>query len=144
MESACDMNGDKINAYKVSVGKSKDNWPLWKSGHRQNNNIKMDLKEIGCGLNVSGWGQGPQHSDESSGFIKCWKFIWAAISFTRRALVYGVGWKKLLCIIIWNLIDSSWRCSKIGTWWINKLFLTWKGIKLRKSDKVIWGNEAIN
>jgi hypothetical protein len=25
MESACDMNGDKINAYKVSVGKSKDN-----------------------------------------------------------------------------------------------------------------------
>lgn len=32
-------------------------------------------------------GQGPENVNASSGFIKCWKFIYASIIFTRRALI---------------------------------------------------------
>jgi hypothetical protein len=38
----------------------------------------MDLKQIACGLDPSGSGQGPmagscEHSNELSGSIKCWE-----------------------------------------------------------------------
>ena len=36
------------NAYRVLVGKLEGNRPLGRPRHRWENNIKMDLKEVGC------------------------------------------------------------------------------------------------
>jgi len=35
--------------YRVLVGKSEEKRPLGRSGRRWENNIKMDLQEVGCG-----------------------------------------------------------------------------------------------
>jgi hypothetical protein len=50
------------------------------------------LKWVLMKLDVRVWtqsdsGQGPENVNASSGFIKCWKFIYASIIFTRRALI---------------------------------------------------------
>jgi hypothetical protein len=39
----------KRNAYKVSVGKPQGKTPLGRHRHRWEDNIKMDLREIGWG-----------------------------------------------------------------------------------------------
>ena len=36
------------NAYRVLVGKPEGNRPLWRPRRRWEDNIKMDLREIGC------------------------------------------------------------------------------------------------
>jgi len=41
--------GERRGMYRVLVGKPEGKRPLGKSGHRWENNIKMDLKEVGCG-----------------------------------------------------------------------------------------------
>jgi hypothetical protein len=40
---------EKRNTYGVLVGKSEGNKPLWRLGHRREDNFKMDLREIGWG-----------------------------------------------------------------------------------------------
>jgi hypothetical protein len=35
---------------KSLVGKPEGKRPLWRHGHRREDNIKFDLKETGCGL----------------------------------------------------------------------------------------------
>jgi hypothetical protein len=45
----CSTNGDKRNAYMISVGKPEGKRPLGRPGHRWVNNIKMDVREIGWG-----------------------------------------------------------------------------------------------
>jgi hypothetical protein len=40
---------EKTNAYKILVGKPERKRPLERSGHRLVDNIKMYLREIGCG-----------------------------------------------------------------------------------------------
>jgi hypothetical protein len=41
---------EKRNAYKVLVGKSEGKIPLARPRHRWEDNIKMDLREIGWGV----------------------------------------------------------------------------------------------
>jgi hypothetical protein len=41
--------GEKVNAYRISVGKQEGKRPLGRPGHRWENNIKRDLREIGMG-----------------------------------------------------------------------------------------------
>jgi hypothetical protein len=60
--------------YKILVGKPERKRPLKRPRHRWEDNIKMDLREIGlgCGLDSSGSGEGPvagscEHSNEPSG-----------------------------------------------------------------------------
>jgi hypothetical protein len=36
------------NVYKIVVGKPSEKRTHWKLGHRGENNIKMDLRGIGC------------------------------------------------------------------------------------------------
>ena len=36
------------NAYRVLVGKSEGKGPLWKLWSRWEDNLKMDLREVGC------------------------------------------------------------------------------------------------
>jgi hypothetical protein len=43
------MYGKKRNAFKVMMGKSERKRPVGRPKGRWEDNIKMDLREIGCG-----------------------------------------------------------------------------------------------
>jgi len=43
------MYGEGRGVYRVMVGKPERKGPLGKPRHRWEDNIKMDLKEVGCG-----------------------------------------------------------------------------------------------
>jgi hypothetical protein len=48
MGMACSTNGEKRNTYRILVGKPEGKRPLGRPRRRWMNNIKMDLREIGC------------------------------------------------------------------------------------------------
>lgn len=48
---------EKRNAYTILVGKPEGKRPLRSPGYRWKDNIKMDLREIGCFQNLSIWVQ---------------------------------------------------------------------------------------
>ena len=41
--------GERRGIYKVLVGKPEGKRPLWRPRRRREDNIKMDLQEVGCG-----------------------------------------------------------------------------------------------
>jgi hypothetical protein len=47
MGGECSKNGEKRNAYRILVGKPEGNRPLGRLRRRWEDNIKMDLREIG-------------------------------------------------------------------------------------------------
>jgi hypothetical protein len=47
MGGACSTNGEKMNAYRVLLGKPEGRRPLGRPRRRWVNNIKMDLRDIG-------------------------------------------------------------------------------------------------
>jgi hypothetical protein len=49
MGRACSTNGEKRNAYRLLVGMPKGKTSLGKPRRTWVDNIKMDLREIGCG-----------------------------------------------------------------------------------------------
>jgi len=42
--------GDRRGVFRVLVGKPEGMKPLGRSRHRWEDNIKMDLQEVGCGV----------------------------------------------------------------------------------------------
>jgi hypothetical protein len=65
--------GEMRNAYNISVGKPEGKRPLGRPRRRWEDNIRMDLREIGCGLDSSGLGQGPVVAYyEQGNFIVAW------------------------------------------------------------------------
>jgi hypothetical protein len=46
MGRACSTNGEKINAYRILVGKPEGKRPQGRPRHRWVGNIKIDLREI--------------------------------------------------------------------------------------------------
>ena len=50
MGRTCSMYGTSRNAYRVLVGKPEGKRPLGRPRHRWEDNIKMDLREVGCVL----------------------------------------------------------------------------------------------
>jgi hypothetical protein len=48
MGRACSTNGRKRNAYRILVGKPEGKRPLGRQKRRWVDNVKMDLREIGC------------------------------------------------------------------------------------------------
>jgi 3-oxoacyl-ACP reductase-like protein len=53
MVGVCSIYGERSGAYRVLVGKPEGKGPLGRSRRRWENNIKMDLQEVGCGrINV--------------------------------------------------------------------------------------------
>jgi hypothetical protein len=49
MGRACSTNGEKRNAYRILLGKPEVKRPPGRHRHRWEDNIKMDLREIGWG-----------------------------------------------------------------------------------------------
>jgi hypothetical protein len=49
MGGACSTNGENRNAYRILVGNPEGKRPLGRPGHRWEDNIKMDLREIRWG-----------------------------------------------------------------------------------------------
>ena len=41
--------GERRDVYRVLVGKPEGKWPLGSPRRRWEDNIKMDLQEVGCG-----------------------------------------------------------------------------------------------
>jgi hypothetical protein len=72
-----------LNAYSILFGKPERKRPLRRPRHRWEDNIRMDLMEIGwerCGLDSSGSGQEPmaccfEHSNEHLGSMNGGKFL---------------------------------------------------------------------
>ena len=69
------------------VGKPGRKRPLGRPRTRQENNIKMDLQEVGLGhgLDWSGLGYGQvlsscEFGNELKSFIKCWEFFYLLVS----------------------------------------------------------------
>jgi hypothetical protein len=42
--------GEKTRAYRILVGRPEGRRPLGRPRHRWEDNIKMDLQEVGCGM----------------------------------------------------------------------------------------------
>jgi hypothetical protein len=74
---AYSTHGEKRNAYRILVGRPEGKTPLGRPRHRREDNIKIDLREIGWG--GMEWVHLAQDSDqwranEPSGSIK-WKIL---------------------------------------------------------------------
>jgi len=72
--------GEGRVVYKVLVGKPEGKRPLGRPGRRWEDNIKMDFRKVGCGLDRAGSGYGQVAStcecgEETSGYIKCGEFL---------------------------------------------------------------------
>ena len=49
MGGACSTYGNRSDVFRVLVGKTEEKRPLGRSRHSWNDNIKMDLQEVGVG-----------------------------------------------------------------------------------------------
>ena len=83
MGGACSAYGEVRGVYRVLVGNPEEKRPLGRSRRRWEDNIKMDLQEVGFGvygLDRAGSGYGQlagtcECGNEPSGSIKCWEFL---------------------------------------------------------------------
>jgi hypothetical protein len=74
--------GEGKGVYRVLVGKPEGRRPLGRPRRRWENNIRMDLREVGCGCvywmelaqNRDRW-RVLECGDEPSGSIKCGEFL---------------------------------------------------------------------
>ena len=90
--------GERTGVYRVLVGKPQGNRPLGRSRRRWEDNIKMDLQEVGLGghgLDWSGSGQGQvvgtcECGNETSGSIKCGEFLLAEKRLASQEGLYSL------------------------------------------------------
>jgi hypothetical protein len=47
---ACSTDGEERDVYRDLVGKPEKKRPLGRPRHRHENNIRVDLQEVGCGV----------------------------------------------------------------------------------------------
>jgi hypothetical protein len=96
------------DVYRVWVGKPEEKTPLVTSKCRWEDNIKMDIQEIGWGVDCSGseYGQAAGscvHDNETS---------WRTIRFSRRTLFRGVRsfFRSLIhqCLTLYSVDNDQW------------------------------------
>jgi hypothetical protein len=74
MSMACSTNGEKRNAYRILVGNPEGKKPLGRPRRRWVDDIKMDLREIGCcGMN---WIDLVQDKDQWKALLKMVMNLW--------------------------------------------------------------------
>ena len=101
--------------YKLLVGKPEGKRPLGRSRRRWEDNIKMDLQEVGRGC--GDWMELAQDRDRwrtlvstvmNLGFHKMRRISWLAskpVSFSRRTLLHGVS-KYLFTMYLWLFLKT--------------------------------------
>jgi len=50
MGGACSKCGERKSVYRVLMGKTEGKGPIGRPRRRWEDNIKMDLQEVGCGV----------------------------------------------------------------------------------------------
>jgi hypothetical protein len=65
---------EKRDVYKVLVGKSKGKRPSGRPRRRREDNIKMDLQGVGCG--VVGWIELAEDTDRWQAFVNAVMNFW--------------------------------------------------------------------
>jgi hypothetical protein len=83
MGGACSTHGEKRNVYRILVGNPEGKRPLGRPRHRWEDNIRMDVREIGwSGVDWIDLAHlkrpvesSCEHGDEPSGSIKCWEIL---------------------------------------------------------------------
>jgi len=68
--------GERRGVYRILVGKPEGNRPLGKTRHRGENNIKMDLQEMGFG--VMDWIELAQNRDRWWALVNAVMKIWVS------------------------------------------------------------------
>jgi hypothetical protein len=74
--------GERRGAYRILIGRAEGRRPLGRPRRRWEDNIKLDLKEVGWGHGLDGAGSGYgkvascfKCGNEPLGFIKCGEFL---------------------------------------------------------------------
>jgi len=67
MDEACSAYEERRDRYRVLVGKPEGKRPLGSPRRRWEDNIKMDIQEVGCG--VMDWIQLAQDRDRLRGIV---------------------------------------------------------------------------
>jgi len=67
--------GERRVAYSVLVGKLERKRPLRRPRRRWEDNIKMDLQEVGWGHSLDWVAGSRKRGNETSGSIKCREFL---------------------------------------------------------------------
>jgi hypothetical protein len=82
MGRACSTYGEKRGAYRILVGRPEGRRPLGRPRRRWEDNIKMDLHDVGWGMNWielaqdrDRWRDLCECGNEPSGSIKCREFL---------------------------------------------------------------------
>jgi hypothetical protein len=79
MGGVCNIYGEMRGVYRVLMGKPEGKIPFGRPRRRWEDNIKMDLQEVGYGLDRANSGYGKltgtcKRRNEPSGSIKCGEF----------------------------------------------------------------------
>ena len=92
--------GEGRGVHRVLVGKREGKRPLGRPRRRWEDNIKMDLQEVGrvvgtgwSWLRIGMMAGTCEYGDESSGSKNAWNFLTSCrtVSFSRRTLLHGVS-----------------------------------------------------
>jgi hypothetical protein len=65
--------GERKGLYSVSVGKPEGKRPIWRPRRRWEDNIKIDLQEIGCG--------GMEWIEQAQDRDSWWALVYAIMNF---------------------------------------------------------------
>jgi len=82
MGGACSAYGERKGVYRVLVGKPEGKRPLGRPRRRWDDNIKMDLREVGCG--GMDWIELAQDRDR-------WRALVIAVKNVRVQKMWGIS-----------------------------------------------------
>ena len=119
MGGACSVHGGGRGIYRVLVGKPEGKRPLGRSRHRWEDNIKMELQEVGCG--GMDWIKLAQDREKwqalvnmvmNFGFHKMWGISWLAENRLPSQEVVTRTSVATLCVSIDNMALYSRHMGK--------------------------------